>query len=1034
MDYLQIRELYHDGIKGMKWGIRRYQNYDGTLTEEGRHRYNKKYADDREEGSLPTKDKDGNYYYTNKEGKKTLYKTRSDQLSDAEITDLNRRVQQENKLAAETSDAYEYKGPKADQALRDASRMTKDISDALPKGNGRIVKKNYSNLSDQELRDRINRLQLEENYGRLSGDTKYIKSGSEKAREFLQTAGALLAITGSAVALANTIVDIKERKRSMRQSDILDENENSLEHHGIKGQKWGVRRFQNLDGSLTEEGKKRYNEDAQKLADVSTSTAELEDLTRKYALRNAIDNAHKNNTKIVMTKEDKKLWEDAYQLFRNLKEKYAEDNISTEIGKLEDGTDYIVSSIYDEKLGGKVEYYEPLLYDSNGKKYDEKNRLYNTTKSHNLPIIHSDELMHHGILGMKWGIRRYQNEDGTLTAEGQARYGGKTHVDELSDEEKADLQEAGRKDRNKKIAIGVGVTAAAVTVGAVWLAKRKSAANMLQKHIDNLPHDDDNNVQTILKKQHGELDFGGLKGEGKTGVNLGDLEKNQKPRNLPDFLNKNKKPSVSELNTQNSVNKPRNLPDFLNKNKQSSSDSDSSKKLVDISKFSKKAEANASNNTNDNVNLLNMVKKNNPDINKKSDFSLNGIIDKVNNKPIDSIKPTSTVSDKDISSLIAKIDGPSSNLFNTKTYQSTPTISSGTQKIGDKSLTRTVTANFTSDDISDSKERSFLNRLYMPKERFDSNNEAEFTKKFIDTFGEAEYKKTLDRRNPFEARGYSTSISRDSSTVRPRGVSAKSSAPQSVKDKISSYKDSHKLSNSSVYVKNGSLYKYHNGKEILVKGGADSRYEYTTNSSGQILRTAKKNFKPSWLRHYNDSDYLVFREMYLSSFDTLAHHGIKGQKWGVRRYQDQNGTLTPEGRKRYRSDQGTKEIIENTSSYNKLSKDIRREYANYGRTSGGKKGFILGMGAGALVGAGKSVFDTVHDKDRIGKSFGYSSGAIVNRFVRNTMLGALGGSVVGTLIGSSVGKRSAQAELADKGHEYTSALMNVPLSRLLRSV
>ena len=174
--------------------------------------------------------------------------------------------------------------------------------------------------------------------------------------------------------------------------------------------------------------------------------------------------------------------------------------------------------------------------------------------------------------------------------------------------------------------------------------------------------------------------------------------------------------------------------------------------------------------------------------------------------------------------------------------------------------------------------------------------------------------------------------------------------------------------------------------------------------------------------------------MYLSSFDTLAHHGIKGQKWGVRRYQDQNGTLTPEGRKRYRSDQGTREIIENTSSYNNLSKDIRREYANYGRTSGGKKGFILGMGAGALVGAGKSVFDTVHNKDRIGKSFGYSSGAIVNRFVRNTMLGALGGSVVGTLIGSSVGKRSAQAELADKGHEYTSALMNVPLSRLLRSV
>lgn len=32
-----------------------------------------------------------------------------------------------------------------------------------------------------------------------------------------------------------------------------------LAHHGIKGQKWGIRRFQNSDGSLTEAGKKRYS-------------------------------------------------------------------------------------------------------------------------------------------------------------------------------------------------------------------------------------------------------------------------------------------------------------------------------------------------------------------------------------------------------------------------------------------------------------------------------------------------------------------------------------------------------------------------------------------------------------------------------------------------------------------------------------------------------------------------------------------------------------------------------------------------------
>lgn len=39
MDYLKIRELYHSGVKGMKWGIRRFQNEDGTLTAEGKQRY-----------------------------------------------------------------------------------------------------------------------------------------------------------------------------------------------------------------------------------------------------------------------------------------------------------------------------------------------------------------------------------------------------------------------------------------------------------------------------------------------------------------------------------------------------------------------------------------------------------------------------------------------------------------------------------------------------------------------------------------------------------------------------------------------------------------------------------------------------------------------------------------------------------------------------------------------------------------------------------------------------------------------------------
>lgn len=47
----------------------------------------------------------------------------------------------------------------------------------------------------------------------------------------------------------------------------------NLQHHGIKGQKWGVRRFQNTDGSLTAEGKKRYSVSDYQQAIDKTKTA-----------------------------------------------------------------------------------------------------------------------------------------------------------------------------------------------------------------------------------------------------------------------------------------------------------------------------------------------------------------------------------------------------------------------------------------------------------------------------------------------------------------------------------------------------------------------------------------------------------------------------------------------------------------------------------------------------------------------------------------------------------------------------------------
>ena len=86
----------------------------------------------------------------------------------------------------------------------------------------------------------------------------------------------------------------------------IDPTPSELYHHGILGQKWGVRRYQNKDGSLTAAGKakvKQFKKDEtadikRKLADkkekINKKISETEDKQKKQELKSKLSKAKKN--------------------------------------------------------------------------------------------------------------------------------------------------------------------------------------------------------------------------------------------------------------------------------------------------------------------------------------------------------------------------------------------------------------------------------------------------------------------------------------------------------------------------------------------------------------------------------------------------------------------------------------------------------------------------------------------------------------------------------------------------------------------
>ena len=173
---MDISELYHHGIKGMKWGVRRYQNADGSLTAAGQKRY------DRDIRENNAKKKDNRIKDLEQTGPDPKRWAREDLERSKKVIDANSDLVKEfKKLEQVTTPA-----PKA-------------------------KKLDLSKMSDKELRDQINRELLEQQYNKLFADTSpaEVSKGRTLVKDTLEVAGSVLAIAGSSLSIALAIKELR---------------------------------------------------------------------------------------------------------------------------------------------------------------------------------------------------------------------------------------------------------------------------------------------------------------------------------------------------------------------------------------------------------------------------------------------------------------------------------------------------------------------------------------------------------------------------------------------------------------------------------------------------------------------------------------------------------------------------------------------------------------------------------------------------------------------------------------------------------